>query len=68
MSKAKFYQRTEGVPLWMQSHQLMIRNDYFYLQQSMNGRGFGLFARKDLSKKDVLREIFGWLASIAEDQ
>ena len=67
-SSAKYYQRTEGVPLWMQWHQLMRRNEYFYLQQTTDGRGSGLFARKDLSKEEVLREIFGWLAPIAEDQ
>lgn len=66
-SNAKRFQRSEGIPLWMQWHRLMIRNEFVYLRQTSDGRGFGLFARKDLTNKVVLREVFGWLAPVSEE-
>ena len=65
-SNAKWYQRSEGVPLWTGWHRLLIVNDWFYLAQTGDNRGMGLFARKDLSFSRLQKVLFGWLCPISE--
>lgn len=65
---AKRYRRSEGVPLWTTWHRLLVCNEWFYLAKTGDKRGFGLFARKDVSFAKLQTVLFGWLCPISLDE
>jgi hypothetical protein len=62
---ARFYRRTEGVPLWRQWRTELLRNEAFYLADASDPEmGRGLFARRDVSFAELRSHLYGWLCPI----
>jgi hypothetical protein len=57
-----------GVPLWASWHKMMVQNPFFYLAKTGDKRGAGLFARRNLTFKDVYFALYGWLCVIGSEE
>lgn len=66
-ANAKRYRRSEGIPLWTHWCRLLIVSEWFYLAQTGDKRGMGLFARKQVSFRQLQKVLFGWLCPISAD-
>ena len=61
--------RTEtGVPLWAEWHKLMVQSPLFYLARTPDGRGAGLFARRNLTFRELSFGLYGWLCPIGASE
>jgi hypothetical protein len=65
---ARHHRKREGVPLWQFFYDHTMRStNLFYLKDTKSPRGFGVFARRDVTLDEVRLAMPGWLCWITKE-